>query len=139
MFFTIWLGVLDLKTGKIRAANAGHEYPILRRAGGSFELYKDKHSFVVGGIKGIKYHEYDLVIEPGSRLFLYTDGVPEAVNAEEQMFGTARTLEALNSVPDGTPEQLLEAVDRSVRDFVEDAPQFDDLTMMCLHYIGKEC
>ena len=139
MFFTIWLGVLDLKTGKIRAANAGHEYPILRRAGGSFELYKDKHSFVVGGIKGIKYHEYDLVIEPGSRLFLYTDGVPEAVNDKEQMFGTARTLEALNSVPDGTPEQLLDAVDRAVQDYVEDAPQFDDLTMMCLHYIGKEC
>ncbi|MBQ4176238.1 MAG: PP2C family protein-serine/threonine phosphatase [Lachnospiraceae bacterium] len=139
MFFTIWLGVLDLKTGKIRAANAGHEYPILCRAGGSFELYKDKHSFVVGGIKGIKYHEYDLVIEPGSRLFLYTDGVPEAVNAAEKMFGTARTVEALNSVPDGTPEMLLEAVDRAVRDFVEDAPQFDDLTMMCLHYIGKEC
>ena len=139
MFFTIWLGVLDLKTGKIRAANAGHEYPILRRAGGLFEVYKDKHSFVVGGIKGIQYHEYDLVIEPGSRLFLYTDGVPEAVNDKEQMFGTARTLEALNSVPDGTPEQLLDAVDRAVQDYVEDAPQFDDLTMMCLHYIGKEC
>ena len=137
MFVTVWLGVLDLKTGQLRAANAGHEYPILQRAGGPFELYKDRHAFVIGGIEGIQYQEYELTMEPGSRLFLYTDGVPEAVDAEEKMFGTARTLDALNSVSDGTPAQLLEAVDRAVRSFVKDAPQFDDLTMMCLHYIGK--
>ena len=138
MFVTAWMGILNLKTGHMNAANAGHEYPILCMPGESFEVIKDKHSFVLGGISDIQYKEYELQLKPGSRLFLYTDGVPEATNAADEMFGVQRTLEALNSVPEGTPRQLLERVETAVREFVQGAPQFDDLTMLCIEYIGQE-
>ena len=132
------MGILNLKTGHMNAANAGHAYPILSMPGESFEVLKDKHSFVLGGISDIQYKEYELQLKPGSRLFLYTDGVPEATNAADEMFGVQRTLEALNSVPDGTPRQLLERVETAVREVVQGAPQFDDLTMLCIEYIGQE-
>ncbi len=137
MFVTVWLGILELSTGRLTAANAGHEYPVLRRPDGSFELYKDRHGFVIGGMEGVKYKEYELQLEPGSRLFLYTDGVPEATNAENELFGTERMLAALNERPDDTPEQLLQSVRAAVDGFVKEAEQFDDLTMLCLEYKGK--
>lgn len=136
MFVTVWFGILDLKTGLLTAANAGHEYPVLQRPGGDFEIVRDKHGFVIGGMSGMRYKEYELQLEPGSGLFLYTDGVPEATNAEEELFGMERTLAALNSSPDGTPKTVLETVSSAVQAFVGDAPQFDDLTMLCLQYRG---
>lgn len=138
MFVTAWLGILDLKTGHLRAANAGHEYPVLRMSGGAFEVLKDSHSFVLGGMSGVNYKEYELELKPGSCLFLYTDGVPEATRADNEMFGMQRTLDALNSVSDDSPRVLLEGVEAAVRLFVQDEPQFDDLTMMCVRYMGKE-
>lgn len=138
MFVTAWLGILDLKTGHLRAANAGHEYPVLRMSGGSFEVLKDRHSFVLGGMSGVNYKEYELELKPGSCLFLYTDGVPEATRADNEMFGMQRTLDALNSVSDDSPRVLLEGVEAAVRLFVQDEPQFDDLTMMCVRYMGQE-
>ena len=137
MFVTMWLGLLDLNTGRLVAANAGHEYPALKPADGSFALVKDKHGFVVGGIPGMKYKEYELQLEPGAKLFLYTDGVAEATNAESELFGTERMVEALRAAENGTPQEIVGAVDHAVGAFVKDAPQFDDLTMMCLHYKGK--
>ena len=122
----------------MNAANAGHEYPILSQPGGDFELIKDRHSFVLGGMDGVEYREYELKLQPGARLFLYTDGVPEATNVGNEMFGVQRTLEVLNSAPEGTPCRLLENVEGAVREFVEDAPQFDDLTMLCIQYFGKD-
>ena len=136
MFVTVWLGVLDTETGKITAANAGHEYPVLMQAGGQFELVKDKHGFVIGGMDGMRYKEYELTLTPGSRLFLYTDGVPEATNAQREMFGTDRMLDALNEAPDAAPEMILKNVRKAVDGFVKDAEQFDDLTMLCLEYKG---
>ena len=136
MFVTVWLGILEISTGKLTAANAGHEYPVLKRPDGSFELVKDKHGFVVGGMEGIKYNEYELQLEPGAELFLYTDGVPEATNANMELFGTERMLEALNSEEETNPEQILRRVRACVDEFVEDAEQFDDLTMLCLEYKG---
>ena len=136
MFVTVWLGVLDTETGKITAANAGHEYPVLMQAGGPFELVKDKHGFVIGGMDGMRYKEYELTLTPGSRLFLYTDGVPEATNAQREMFGTDRMLDALNEAPDAAPEMILKNVRKAVDGFVKDAEQFDDLTMLCLEYKG---
>ena len=133
MFVTVWLGVLELSTGKLTAANAGHEYPALKQPDGSFELVKDKHGLVVGGMDGIRYREYEMQLEPGSKLFVYTDGVPEATSAAEELFGTDRMVEALRGAEDGTPEEILAAVDRTVAEFVGDAPQFDDLTMLCIH------
>ena len=137
MFVTTWVGILELSTGKLTCANAGHEYPVLRRADGKFELYKDKHDIVIGWMEGLEYEEYTLMLHPGDRLFLYTDGVPEATDAENRMFGNERMVDALNSDPDATPRQLLTNVREAVRGFVKDAEQFDDLTMLCIEYKGK--
>ena len=137
MFVTVWLGILEISTGRLTAANAGHEYPVIQKTpGGPFELLKDKHGFVVGGMPGMKYKEYELQIVPGTRLFLYTDGVPEAADAENNMFGCDRMLAALNEDVDAAPRQVLENVRASVDGFVKDAEQFDDLTMLCLEYKG---
>lgn len=136
MFVTIWLGILDINTGILRAASAGHEYPIIKMPEGSFEIYKDPHSFIVGGKKNIQYKEYELKLLPGSTLFLYTDGVPEANNNDNKMFGLQATVDALNRASCEAPDKLIEAVNQSVSDFVQDAEQFDDLTMLCFRYNG---
>ena len=136
MFVTVWLGILELSTGKLTAANAGHEYPVLQQADGKFELVKDKHGFVVGGMDGIRYKEYELQMKPGSKLFLYTDGVPEATDAQGELFGTERMLDALNGDVAASPEQTLKQVRASVDGFVNEAEQFDDLTMLCVEYRG---
>ena len=136
MFVTVWLGILEISTGKLTAVNAGHEYPALQSTDGLFALLKDKHGFVIGGIAGMEYQEYELQLEPGAKLFLYTDGVPEATDAENRMFGKDRMLAALNAEPDAAPERILENVRLAVNDFVKDAEQFDDLTMLCLEYRG---
>ena len=136
MFVTVWLGILELSTGKLTAANAGHEYPALKRPDGQFELYKDKHGFVIGGMEGVSYKEYVLELNPGDKLFVYTDGVPEATAEGGEMFGMERMTAALNRCAEGSPEQILRSVRSAVDDFVGDAEQFDDLTMMCLEYKG---
>ncbi len=138
MFVTVWLAILDLKSGKLTAANAGHEYPIIKTPGKGFELYKDKHCFIVGGKKKAKYKDYEITLEPGSVIFVYTDGVPEAKNAEGKMFKLDATVDALNSNPNADVETLTNNVKNSVSDFVKDAEQFDDLTMLCVEYLGPE-
>ena len=85
---------------------------------------------------GLRYREYELKMQPGSKLFLYTDGVPEATNAEGELFDTERMLEALNIDPSATPEQTLKNVRAAVDSFVKNAEQFDDLTMLCIEYKG---
>ena len=136
MFVTVWMGILEISTGRITAASAGHEYPVLMQPGGRFELVRDRHGFVLGGMSGMKYREYELQLDPGAKLFVYTDGVPEATDAQGGLFGTERMLGALNRIPGGTPEEILRMVSRHVKAFSGEAPQFDDLTMLCLHYIG---
>ena len=139
MFVTAWVGILELSTGKLTAANAGHEYPALRGPKGEFALLKDKHGFVIGGFEGVKYTEYELQMEPGAKLFLYTDGLPEAERGGDnaEMFGIERMLDALNDDPQTTPRQILEHMREAVADFVQDAEQFDDLTMLCVEYKGN--
>lgn len=134
MFVTVWLGILEISTGKLTAANAGHEYPVIKQADGKFEIFKDKHGFVIGGMDGLKYKEYELTLKPGSKLFLYTDGVPEATDANGNMFGTDNMVDALNVDSTASPEQILKNVRESVDGFVKHADQFDDLTMLCLEY-----
>ncbi len=138
MFVTVWLGILQISTGKLTAANAGHEYPVIKRADGSFELVKDKHGFIIGGMEGAKYKEYQWQLERGTKLFLYTDGVPEATDAENAMFGAERMIDALNAEPDAAPEKILKNVRSAVDGFVKEAEQFDDLTMLCLEYKGSD-
>ena len=110
---------------------------MIQRPGGSFELYKDKHNFVLGGLEGAKYNEYELHLEPGAKLFVYTDGVPEATNASNELFGTERMIHALNARPDANPMEVLKNMHSAVDDFVLDVEQFDDLTMLCLEYEGN--
>ncbi len=138
MFVTVWLGILELSTGRLTAANAGHEYPIIKRADGSFELFKDQHGFVIGGMDGAKYRSYDLELRSGDKLFLYTDGVPEATDSDKEMFGTERLLAALNKLQSNAPEEILTSLRETVDCFVGDAEQFDDLTMLCLEYKGQK-
>ena len=136
MFVTVWLGILEISTGRLTAANAGHEYPVIMHNGGQFELFKDKHGFVIGGMDGVKYRQYEMTLEPGAKLFVYTDGLPEATDLENQMFGTEHMLEVLNECTGESPDSILARVRSAVSDFVEDAEQFDDLTMLCMEYKG---
>ncbi len=137
MFVTVWLGILELSTGKLTAANAGHEYPAMMMPDGKFRIIKDKHGIVLGGMPGMKYTEYELKMEKGSKLFVYTDGITEASDKDNAMFGTENMLSALNTEPDTAPAQILENVTKAASDFVMDAEQFDDMTMLCLEYKGK--
>ena len=135
MFVTVWLGILDTSTGVIRAANAGHEYPAVLREG-AFDLFREKHGLPVGTMESARYTEYDLALGPGDILFLYTDGVTEATNREQKLFGTDRMLRSLNRKPGADPEKLLQIVKIDVARFVQSAPQFDDMTMLCVRYNG---
>ncbi len=138
MFVTVWLGILEISTGRITCCNAGHEYPAIKRAGGGFELVNDKHGLFVGTMPGIRYSDYEIQLGKGDTLFVYTDGVPEATNAAEELFGNERMITALNSAPKGCPlDELLHTVKEHVDGFVGDAPQFDDLTMLAIRYDGK--
>ena len=136
MFVTVWLGILEIATGKLTAANAGHEYPMIKRAGESFEMLRDRHGLVVGAMDGVRYKDYEIVLEPGAKLFVYTDGVSEAVDRNLNQFGTDRILETLRSSEEGSPREILEAVNKAVREYAGGSPQFDDLTMMCVEYKG---
>ncbi len=136
MFVTVWIGILEISTGKLKAANAGHEYPAVRHADGMYEMFHDPHGLVIGGMEETRYKEYELTLEPGSSLFLYTDGVTEAADRDGNRFGEDMLLRALNAEPDGTPEEILGTVRKAVDIFVKDAEQFDDLTMLCMRYSG---
>ena len=137
MFVTVWLGILEISTGKLTAANAGHEFPVLKNESGAYELVKDKHGFVIGGMEGAKYKEYELTLTPGSKLFLYTDGIPEATDAEGKMFGLENMVATLNGVREDGPVDTLKGMKAAVDGFVKNAEQFDDLTMLCMEYKGR--
>ena len=137
MFVTVWLGILEISTGKLTCANAGHEYPVLKRMGGDYALVKDKHGFVLAGMEGSRYKEYELQMEPGDRLFLYTDGVAEATDAHSELYGTGRMLDALNRNKEVNCENLLHCMKGEIDTFVGEAPQFDDITMLILELMPQ--
>ncbi len=130
MFVTVWFGIMEISTGRITAVNAGHEFPIIRTAGGDYEILKDKHGMAVGGMPGLRYKEYEIQLEKGGALFLYTDGLPEAQNTDEEMFGMNRLVEVLNKHKDKMPVDVLAEVRNEVNSYVGEAEQFDDLTML---------
>ena len=138
LFVTVWAAVIEISTGRGVAANAGHEHPALRRAGGEYELQIYRHSPAVATMEGIPFKEHSFELNPGDSLFVYTDGVPEATSAEDELFGTDRMIEALNRDPDAAPELILKNVRAGVDGFVREAEQFDDLTMLCFKYIGAK-
>ncbi len=137
MFVTVWLAIIDLSTGKGISANAGHEHPCLRRADGTFELDRYPHDLVLGIIEIAKFRNHPIELNPGDCVFVYTDGVPEAEKTDRDMFGLDRLLETLNQNPDASPEELIQRVHGAVDEFAGDAEQFDDITMLCLEYLGR--
>lgn len=138
MFVTCWLGICDLKTGHVTAANAGHEYPAVAGSDGHFDFLKDKHGFVLAALPGMKYKDYEFDLEKGGGFFVYTDGVPETTNSQEELFGMDRLRDALNGKSWKTPKELLANVSDSAYEFAGDAPQFDDMTMIGFVWLGSE-
>lgn len=138
LFVTVWLAVIEISTGKGVAANAGHEHPAIRRADGKFELAVYRHSPAVAMFDSVCFREHPFALQKGDSLFVYTDGVPEATDSQNQMFGTDRMLAALNRDPFASADALLHRVREDINAFVGDAPQFDDITMMCFRYFGPD-
>ncbi|MBO4836543.1 MAG: PP2C family protein-serine/threonine phosphatase [Clostridia bacterium] len=136
MFLTVWLGILEISTGKMTCANAGHEYPFLARRDEAFKRLRDKHGFVIGGMDGVQYQEYVLNLQPGDRIFVYTDGVTEANSVEGELFGMDRLQNALNRDPGTDCKGLIGNVRQAVDTFALSAPQFDDITMLSFTYNG---
>ncbi len=138
MFVTVWLGILELSTGRLVASSAGHEYPILREAGGAFQVYKDRHGLPIGAMDGAKYRDYELNLEPGSAFFVYTDGLPEAINPAKEQFGVERAVETLNTEAADDPQAMVETAHSAVDRFAGREPQFDDLTMLAVIWHGTK-
>ena len=134
MFVTAWMGILDLTTGNVQFANAGHNPPLLKRANGSFEYLKTRAGFVLAGMEGIRYRAGEITLNAGDRLFLYTDGVPEATNTGNQLYGEDRLLTFMNQNASTEATKLLPALKANIDDFVGEAPQFDDITMLMFDY-----
>jgi len=134
MFITAFEGVLNIKTGEFRYVNAGHETPFICKKDGTYEPFPVKAGFVLAGIEGMRYHGGSLMLSPGDRLFQYTDGVTEATDRENRLYGMERLTATLAENSDKAPMELLAAVKADVDGFVAGAPQFDDITMLCLHY-----
>ena len=138
MFVTAWMGILDITTGQVKFANAGHNPPLLKRANGSFEYLKTRAGFVLAGMEGVRYRIGELTMYPGDRLFLYTDGVPEATNTENKLYGEDRLLKFMNQNCAMEAISLLPELKANIDEFVGEAPQFDDITMLMLDYKPKE-
>ncbi|MGN0711949.1 MAG: SpoIIE family protein phosphatase [Anaerovoracaceae bacterium] len=138
MFVTAWMGILDLQTGVLNYANAGHNPPIIKHRDGEFEYLKSKPNFVLAGMEGINYKKFELQLEPGDVIFLYTDGVTEAQNKDESLFGEDALLESLNEIRDKDVTELCRKVKADVDTFTGEAEQFDDITMLCVKFNGME-
>jgi sigma-B regulation protein RsbU (phosphoserine phosphatase) len=138
MFVTAWMGILDLTTGNVQFANAGHNPPLLKRADGSFEYLKTRAGFVLAGMEGVRYRSGEITLKEGDRLFLYTDGVPEATNEENKLYGEDRLLSFMNQNATTEAVELLPALKANIDEFVGKAPQFDDITMLMFDYKPKK-
>ncbi len=132
MFVTAWMGAVDLKTGTLSFANAGHNPPLLKHADGDFEYLKARSGLVLAGMDGIKYKKNEVVLTPGDQIYLYTDGITEATNENEELYGEDRLQSLMNTIGKATPQQLCVSIKDDVNKFVGEAPQFDDITMLCL-------
>ncbi|MBQ0099657.1 MAG: SpoIIE family protein phosphatase, partial [Firmicutes bacterium] len=138
MFVTAWQGGVDLTTGLVKFANAGHNAPLVKKANGKFEYLKGRAGFVLAGMDGVKYKEQQIQLERGDEIFLYTDGVTEAQNIKGELFGEERLLKAINSTKTTDMKKLCEYVKKKVEAYVGEAPQFDDITMVAFKYVGTE-
>ena len=138
LFVTVWIGILTISTGEIACANAGHEYPIVKRAGETYQRYTDKHGVPLAAIETAQFREYQMTLQPGDVLVLYTDGFPESTNEKEELFAEERMLSAMNEAPENDPKALDDYVREEIRTFIGKAVQFDDMTMLTLCYYGSD-
>ncbi|WP_408070753.1 PP2C family protein-serine/threonine phosphatase [Butyrivibrio sp. JL13D10] len=134
LFVTVWLAIIDLQTGHICEANAGHEYPAIRRENGEYEFFKTKHAPAVATMEGLRFKENEFDLKPGESIFVYTDGVTEATDSNNELYGEERLLTALNKYKDANPSELLPVIRKDIDEFVGEAPQFDDITMLGFTY-----
>ena len=134
MFVTVWMGVLDLESGNLKFANAGHNPPIVLQNNGEVRYLRSRAGFVLAGMEGVRYRINEMTLNPGDRIFLYTDGVTEATDAKEKLYGEERLIEFLNKNRTVEAEKLLGALKADIDEFVGEAPQFDDITMLMLDY-----
>ena len=138
MFVTAWMGILDVATGKVQFANAGHNPPLLKRSDGSFEYLKTRAGFVLAGMEGVRYKVNEITLNEGDRIFLYTDGVTEATNVENKLYSEDRLLSFMNRNASMEAVKLLSALKTNIDEFVGNAPQFDDITMLIFDYKPKK-
>ena len=138
LFVTVWLAIIELSTGKGWAANAGHEHPALKRKDGDYELVIYKHSPAVATMEGLPFKQHEFVLNPGDRFFVYTDGVAEATNTDNELYGPERMIDVLNRSKSEGLEDVLKDVRKDIDDFVGEAEQFDDITMLLFDYYGPQ-
>lgn len=137
LFITAFEGVLNLVTGEFQFVNAGHEMPFIAKSGGVYEPHKLRAGFVLAGMEGMKYESGSIMLSPGDKIFQYTDGVTEATNASHELYGMERLTDVLAKNTSKSPAQLLPAIKADIDAFVGEAPQFDDITMLCVEYLAK--
>lgn len=138
MFVTVWMGIIDLRSGHIEFASAGHNPPAVRHEDGSVEFIPSKSGLVIAAMENVQYRQQVYDLKPGDTLFLYTDGVTEATNSKDELFGDARLLETLAKGKDLETADICKFVKKEIDSFVQDAPQFDDITMLGVKYIGND-
>ena len=138
LFATAWMGVLEISTGKLVYVNAGHNPPVIGRKNGETEFLRSRPGFVLAGLDFTKYRAGSLELMPGDLLYLYTDGVTEAMNTAQELYGEERLKRTLDANVSAAPEEIFKAVKKDLDDFVADAPQFDDITMLAMRYLGRE-
>lgn len=138
LFVTAWMGVLEISTGKLVYVNAGHNPPVIGRKNGETEFLRSRPGFVLAGLDFTKYRAGRLELMPGDLLYLYTDGVTEAMNTAQELYGEERLKRTLDANVSAAPEEIFKAVKKDLDDFVADAPQFDDITMLAMRYLGRE-
>ena len=138
MFVTAWMGILNIRNGKVLFANAGHNHPLVKHSDGTFEYLKSRAGFVLAGMEGVRYRKNELVLEPGDAIYLYTDGVTEATDLNEELYGEDRLHSILEKYKDETMEVICSEIKKDVDLFAGEAPQFDDITMLALKFKGQE-
>ena len=138
MFVTAWMGKIDLSTGVLRFANAGHNPPIIVHDDGKCEYLKSRTGFVLAGMEGMKYRENEITLDKGDRIFIYTDGVTEATDENEALYGEDRLMSYIDKNKSLKAEELLSGLKEDIDLFAGDAPQFDDITMLVFDYKKKE-
>jgi serine phosphatase RsbU (regulator of sigma subunit) len=132
------MGILNTKTGQVLFANAGHNPPLVKHADGTYEYLKSRAGFVLAGMEGVRYRKNELTLAPGDAIYLYTDGVTEATNMSEELYGEERLKKVLDEHKDEAVEKICAEVKKDVDEFVGEAPQFDDITMLAIRYKGEE-